>query len=437
MSSDRILSSMSSILFVVVMMAAGGCKTQSSDSGVLDTGLSPKDVTKPTTVLWLTTDNKVHLGVCPAFSSVVNRTCTGITEDQAPVDFDEYKDKLKAAILRQRPGGGPKVTAATIDPATVLSLETKIKRLEDKVASGTFSTNEVASFKKQLEKLNGDYSKVNLNLTGSEQKDFDDIIKYLDVGQDVTHDEGERRYNLAKAGFAVTSKLKTPPFEAKDEPMDVSAVLEYWNDIADKFYDKKDGYTAGTPPTSINDEPLSTCLSACPAYYSTLFCHIYCWHPSYKDVVPNVRGCFSQIARGAFAVKKNNVQVTAYPEIFDYCMYQDFDPIAVKNGQKPLPDFNQTVIDDNKAKINGTGRIGVLKYMSPSEEAVFKYWAYTWYNPFAFSEADQQAVLDQFYATHPGVVSQVPRASHAGKSMHPDTKTVIEPVMQAVDAGTL
>ena len=436
MRSGRLLPSISSLVCFVGLMTAAGCKTGGNDSAVLDAGLSPKDVTKPTTVLWLTADEKVHLGVCPAFAAVVNRTCSGLTEDQTPVDFSEYKDKLKAAIMRQRPGGGPKATATAIDPTTLLSFETKIKRLEDKIAAGTFSTAEVASFKKQLEKLNGEYSKINLKLTGSEQTDFDEIVKSLNAGQDFTYDEGERRYNMAKAGFAVVSKLKTPEFEAvgKDQEMDVSAVLEYWNDVADKFYDKKDGYTAGTPPTGINDEPLSTCLSACPAYYSVLFCHIYCWHPSYKDVVPNVRGCFSQIARGAFAVKKNNVQVTAYPEIFDYCMYQDFDPIAVKTGQKPLPAFDQATIDTNKASGN---KIGVLKYMSPSEEAAFKYWAYTWYNPFAFSEADQQAVLDQFYATHPGVVSQVPRASHSGRSMHPDTKTVIEPVMRAVDAGTL
>ena len=434
MISGRILSSVSSIILLAIVMNVSGCKTQTGESEALDTGLSPKDVTKPSTVLWLTTDNKVHLGVCPAFAAVVNRTCAGMTENQTPIDFDVYKDKLKAAIMRQRPGGGPKATSATIDPATVLSLETKIKRLEDKIASGTFSDTEVTSFKKQLEKLNGEYSKVNLKLTAAEQKDFDDIIKFLDVGQDVTYDEGERRYNLAKSGFAVLSKLKTPPFEAKDEPMDVSAVLEYWNDIADKFYYKKDGYTSGTPATSITDEPISNCFGACPAYYSTLFCHVYCWHPSYKDVVPNVRGCFSQIARGSFSVKKNNVQVTAYPEIFDYCMYQDFDPIAVKTGQKPLPAHDQTVIDGNKASGN---KVGVLKYMSESEEAAFKYWAYTWYNPFAFSEADQQSVLDQFYATHPGVVTQVPRASHSGRSMHPDTKTVIEPVMRAVDAGTL
>ncbi len=433
MRSGRIRLSIFFKLCLVLSLLGSGCRTQNNESQVLDTVLSPKDVTKPTTVLWLTTDNKIHLGVCPALTSVVNRSCAGLKEDQTPVDFDEYKDKLKAAILRQRPGGGPKATAAAIDPTTLLSLETKIKRLEDKVASGTFSATEVASFKKQLDKLNGEYSKVNLNLTGSEQKDFDEIVKSLDVGQDFTYDEGERRYNLARSGFAVMSKLKTPHFEAKDEPMDVSAVLEYWNDVADKFYGKNDGYTSGTP-VSITAEPISSCFGACPAYYSTLFCHIYCWHPSYKDVVPNVRGCFSQIARGSFSVHKNNVQVTAYPEIFDYCMYQDFDPIAVKTGQKPLPVYDQTIIDGNKASGN---KIGVLKYMSQNEEAVFKYWAYTWYNPFAFSEADQQSVLDQFYATHPGVVSSVPRASHAGRSMHPDTKTIIEPVMQAVDAGTL
>jgi hypothetical protein len=433
MRNSRSHLSFSRSLCLVTLLGISACKTQSYDSAVLDIGLSPKDVGKPTSVLWLTTDNKVHMGTCPALTAVVNRSCAGLIEDQTAVDLDAYKDKLKAAIMRQRPGGGPKATAATIDPSTVLSLETKIKRLEDKVASGTFSDSEVASFKKQLEKLNGDYAKVNLKLTASEQKDFDEIVKFLEVGQDFTYDEGERRYNLARSGFNVVSKLKTPPFEAKNEPMDVSAVLEYWNDVADKFYGKNDGYTSGTP-VSITAEPINSCFGACPAYYSTLFCHIYCWHPSYKDVVPNVRGCFSQIARGAFPVKKNNVQVTTYPEIFDYCMYQDFDPIAIKTGQKQLPAYDQTVIDANKA--SGT-RIGVLKYMSQSEEAAFKYWAYTWYNPFAFSEADQQAVLDQFYATHPGVVSSVPRASHSGKSMHPDTKTVIEPVMRAVDAGTL
>ncbi len=220
--------------------------------------------------------------------------------------------------------------------------------------------------------------------------------------------------SLASAGTGGT-KLVTPPAGSKDNDLDVDAVVKYMKDIRQKFYEgSHSGFSktlSGSYPTITDAE---SCMSNNPSYWSTLVQHFYCLHPSYDNVVPNVRGCFSVLANGR-QVNGRGI----YPEIFDYCMYQDYDAVE---GRRPT--FDKNTIIANKSAGN---KVGVLKYMSDEEIEVFKYVIFTWYNPFAFKESDQQKVLDEFWG--PGKYT----VQTTGKAMHPDT--AILPFMQQLEAS--
>jgi len=145
------------------------------------------------------------------------------------------------------------------------------------------------------------------------------------------------------------------------------------------------------------DEP-ATCMNACPAYYSELVCQFYCYHPSYQSVSPNVRGCFTQLARGRVPVKdtnNNDFSFETYSQMYAYCLYAEnaagkgYD---VARGQFPAWDESQML----KAFTRGKPA-GVLSWVHTNEEKAFQYVMYTWYNPWAFSEASQQVILNKFY----------------------------------------
>lgn len=220
-------------------------------------------------------------------------------------------------------------------------------------------------------------------------------------------------------------KLVAPPAGTDNNPLDVDAIVKYMLDTKAKFYDgNKPGFDVSDPKyaTLPNINDFTGCLGNNPQYWSTLVQHFYCLHPSYNSVIPNIRGCFSRLANGS--------QVNGrgfYPEVFDYCMYQEYDAV-----QQKVPTFDKDVIAKNKALPNGAGRVGVMKYMTAEEEEVFKYVLYTWYNPFAFKVEDQQAVLDKFWAVvEPGRKYTV---QTTGKSKHPNTPAIVT-LFKTMDAN--
>jgi hypothetical protein len=398
-----------------------------------DVNLSPSDLSQASTVIWKGADTKVHKGSCPALSTASDRNCPGIAENGL-LEFDAFKDKLFQTILLSRATPPTKIPSSSADNTVMIrSLEGKIKRLNDRIAAGTLTPAETADFQSQVNTLNGDLANLKVVMTIAEQADFDLIVKNLDTGNDISLDEGERLFKLAVSPFGggFGHSVLPPPAGDKDHkmtPTEIAAVLDYWNAEADMFYGRNNGYTGGSP-VSITAEPITNCLTACPAYYSTLMCHFYCWHPSYQLVTPNVRGCFTEIARGTFPVTKGGVQLANYPEMFDYCMYEPFDAAAIKAGGR-IPPYDQNLIDTNRKAQN---KVGTLKYLTPVQADAFKFVTYTWYNPFAYDLQSQQTVLDQFYAKHPGVVSAV-TATSSGKAMHPNIGTIL-PFMKAWDAA--
>jgi len=192
-------------------------------------------------------------------------------------------------------------------------------------------------------------------------------------------------------------------------------VLNAWKFVRERFY--SNSMPPGYVKTPWNANEPKQCLQACPSYYSDIVCHFYCWHPSYAQVVPNVRGCFSNIARGA--VKKLDERTKTeremfYPEIHDFCTYQPYD--AVLNPEILQPDpkksgnfikgekgaflsdkltYDQPVIDKNKAEGTVLGVMGNPDLRKG--EKVFKYIMFTWYDPFLFRSKDQQRAINAFY----------------------------------------
>jgi hypothetical protein len=190
-----------------------------------------------------------------------------------------------------------------------------------------------------------------------------------------------------------------------DNALDVDLVVTAWKKVKADFYDSTQGYThnpngAAPPATEVRQ-----CLAACPGYYSDIVCHYYCWHPSYEQVSPNVRGCFTYLAKGWAS---NNTPIRRldpvtqqprplfYPEIYDYCLYAEKDGKgydAVLNPTAPPP-WDEAIINANKA----AGRkVGVLKWVDDNEAAAFKHVMWTWYNPFAFKAEDQEKAINAFY----------------------------------------
>jgi hypothetical protein len=212
-----------------------------------------------------------------------------------------------------------------------------------------------------------------------------------------TEDDGD----LSAAAQSRARSSLNPPPGTKDNALDIDLVLDAWKKVKADFYDSTRGYTHnpnGAPPRASDEVP--RCMSVCPNYYSDIVCHYYCWHPSYEQVSPNVRGCVSYLAKGQFATRQDAVtgqqRTLYYPEIYDYCLYAEKDGKgfdAVLNSNSPPP-WDEAIISANKA----AGRkIGVLKWVDDNEAKAFKYVMYTWYNPFAFELEDQEQAINAFY----------------------------------------
>jgi hypothetical protein len=198
-----------------------------------------------------------------------------------------------------------------------------------------------------------------------------------------------------------------PPPGTTDNALDIDLVLTAWEKVKADFYDSTQGYThspsIAPPPASEVNQCMSNCGSV--TYYSDLVCHYYCWHPSYQNVSPNVRGCFAYLAKGSapggVLVRRldpvtGQTRPLYYPEIYDYCLYAEkdgkgYDAVLNKNGSPP---WDEAIINANKA----AGRkVGVLKWVDENEAKAFKYVMYTWYNPFAFKLEDQEKAINAFY----------------------------------------
>jgi hypothetical protein len=399
------------------------CKSVPAKSATKDVTLSSAALDEPLAVIWSDSDGKVHYGLCNV--EPADRNCPGIQEPVGAVPIADYKDKLIAAILNKR----PKVKKlADVEYSELNLLRTKIKRITTKIASGSLSEAEKNTLNAQLVKYNADLTTKSA-LTADEQRVLDQVLDALNSGKSMTLDQGEDLYVLAIVpfglGLGVMSDLPLPPPGSIKNQIEYQKVLAAWDEVADTFYgpDKK-VYAKDTAdqPVDITSEPISNCLSACPPYFSDLVCHFYCWHPSYKKVSPNVRGCFTSIARDNLVSKPNGANLNLYPEVFDYCMYQEFDQAYDRK-----PAYNESLIAQRKSTNQKSDRVGVLKYMSKRQEDAFKYIMFHWYNPFAFDEVEEQKLMDEFYSKRSFVPHKVNRAN---KANHPRYAQIL-PFMQA------
>lgn len=222
-------------------------------------------------------------------------------------------------------------------------------------------------------------------------------------GAQTSRDGGAREGGAREAGSSGRRSTVSPPPGTNDNPLDVDLVVTAWKKVKSDFYDTQAGYShrtnGATPLAAEAQQCLGNCTTSVP-YWSDLVCQYYCWHPSYEQVSPNVRGCFSYLARG-FAPNGAPVQrpdpttgqnrPLYYPEIYDYCLYQEYD--AVLRPQS-APTYDASLIAANKT---AGKKVGVLKWVDDNEAEAFKHVMWTWYNPFAFKMEDQQKAINQFY----------------------------------------
>jgi hypothetical protein len=177
--------------------------------------------------------------------------------------------------------------------------------------------------------------------------------------------------------------LTVPSPATKDNPVNKAAVLAAWKELKKTYYEDGSIYTKGPMPA---ESEIRSCLGACPDNWSDLACHYYSHTPSYNAVVPNIRGCFTRVARGS--VLKNGQRMT-YPDVYDYCVFQDFDAVLGRT-----PPFDQTTIDANKASGN---KPGVMKWIDDNQAAVFKYIMFPDGYPFTWNKEQEQETINEFY----------------------------------------
>jgi len=188
---------------------------------------------------------------------------------------------------------------------------------------------------------------------------------------------------------------KGVPAGSDDNPLsaqDKQSILAAWRAVKANFYDGAQPGYSPAPSSPVRTSEPNQCVGACPGYYSDLVCHYYCWMPSYASVSPNIRACFTNIARGSVrhpTLSRN----LYYPEIYDYCLFQDYDYI-----QGRIPAYDQSVIDAAKSATPvKKPSSSVLFWIDQTQGDVFQKIMYTWYNPFAFSIQDQQDIINEFY----------------------------------------
>jgi hypothetical protein len=236
----------SSLLFLASTMLCvpTACKTTEVDSGVKDSNFSKADPAQPSIVLWLASDGMVHYGSCPVGSTVVDRNCPNLTEPETPIKVDDYKEKLteRLKLIRPKSNAGP----ATPDAAVAQALQIKIDRIKAKMAAGGLSDTEKANFQKQLDVLQQQYTNAQVGLTVAEQADLDKVMKYLEAGQDVTYDEGERLFGLALSPFSKGASSYRLVFTANTSSCSNTIV------VSELSFDLGSGMTVVTIPSPGN-----------------------------------------------------------------------------------------------------------------------------------------------------------------------------------------
>jgi hypothetical protein len=242
--------------------------------------------------------------------------------------------------------------------------------------------------------------------------------------QDVETDAASTDQAQSTAGALV---LPAPgstnnPISAADKAL----IVQQWLKAKQAYYGDQSGFYGfqnpntgsvqmSTPSTSEAPQYSEVAGVPCPNYYSDLACYFYAHMPSYASVIPNVRGCFSRLANGTLKVPDASgaVHDAVYPEIWDYCMYQDYDVVLGKQ-----PAYSQSTIDANKASGN---EVGVLRYMDKDLRPVFQFIMYTWYEPNTFAQSDQDDILSQVYGK---LGLSVPQSRASAYAAHPSSSTI-------------
>lgn len=178
-----------------------------------------------------------------------------------------------------------------------------------------------------------------------------------------------------------------PTIGKKNNPVAKAEVITAWKALKKNYYESsaiytKKGSSGGHPPAA----EIINCLGACPDNWSDLACHYYSHTPSYEQVIPNIRGCFTRVARGA--IMKGSTKLT-YPETYDYCVFQDFDAVLGR-----APPYNQKEIDKNKKAGN---RPGVMAWIDVNQPDAFKYIMFPDGFPFTWDKAQEQETINEFY----------------------------------------
>ncbi len=240
----------------------------------------------------------------------------------------------------------------------------------------------------------------------------------------------------------IKPEWKGPTPGTTNNDLDGRLVLKGWRTVAKVYSDKAfmtyDGQGKEiTPPAGFafpdGLAEATQCLGNPVPWWSDLAIHFYCWNPSYLTVSHNVRGCFSYVPRspqgpvnqhaglpdgglvwssavdGGAAVgtpvEPDYAQrILFYPEVYDYCLYQDYDQSRTTALQRfnvyvPNPEFDTAVIDRNKR--SGT-KPGVMRWVDANAEwrETFKHVMFTWYDPDTYDWEQQQEIINQFYGVN-------------------------------------
>jgi len=244
------------------------------------------------------------------------------------------------------------------------------------------------------------------------------------------------------AGAASVAGLTLPEpgsTENRISPADQATIVAAFKEAKNLYYDTQNGYggykdasnTVKTGKPSPAEAPAVGEIASvpCVANQSELVCHFYKHMPSYKNVIPNVRGCFSYLGNPQTGLKipdssaPGGSRPAVYPEVWDYCMHQPYDAVLHAPGVAGGPPYSAATIASNKAA--GT-ELGTLRFLPKSIRTVFQFIMYTWYEPRTFAQADQDAILTAVYGSLP------PR--RPGLATHPSAPVFI-PLMKAYFKG--
>jgi len=210
------------------------------------------------------------------------------------------------------------------------------------------------------------------------------IRRLLKQAFEIYTGDGDNTSTTGNSPTNTSGAIKWPNYSQRNNSVEKKLVLDAMRSTYKQYYKPGKGYSQGSTPPSLE---VNECLRACPPKWGDLTCHYYSLMPSYSAVVPNVRGCFTRIAKGA--VLKGSGKVLTYPEVYDYCVYQDFD--AVKGVS---PAFDPKLIAANKSKGK---KPGVMAWVSDNQDDAFKFVMFASGRPFAFNKAEEQEVINEFW----------------------------------------